>query len=179
MKVLVHACCAPCLAYPREALVQEGYEPIGFWYSPNIHPYQEYQKRLHEIQRFSALTDMKFEYDRTYPLQEWIDKAISEMKNGRSRCEMCYRDRLLATARKAKEMDIKTITTSMLFSPHMDHEAVARIGRDIAEAECLDFLYRDFREGKKRGYDISKEMELYRQGYCGCIFSEKERYCKD
>ncbi|HID73659.1 MAG TPA: epoxyqueuosine reductase QueH [Thermoplasmata archaeon] len=178
-RVLIHACCAPCLTAPLESLEGEGHEVEALWYNPNVHPYQEYLRRMHEVQRLSALRPVAVHYIDEYPLREWLSTAISTMDDGGPRCQACYRHRLQRTARFAAERGFDAFTTTLLVSRHQDHEGIRSAGEEAADRHGVPFLYRDLRRVWRRSIEISRELRLYRQPYCGCIFSEYDRFGPD
>lgn len=175
MRVLIHVCCAPCLTYPHELLLEEGHDVTGFWYNPNVQPFLEYLKRLHEVQRYTALRPVEVIYADEYPLREWLARALNELNAGRSRCSACYRDRIFRTALTASEMGFDAFTTTLLLSKHQKHEEVRDLCREAMKRYGVEFIYRDLRKGWRRSIKISRDLQLYRQSYCGCIFSEFER----
>ena len=175
MKVLIHICCANCLIYPLKALQQAGEDVKGFFYNPNIHPYQEYKRRLEAVQHYEKEAALQVIYRDEYNLEEFLrGVAFREAE----RCRFCYHLRLEAAAQVAKRGKFDAFTTTLLHSKHQDHEFIKLIGEQIGKEQGVKFLYRDFREGWKQGIEESKALGLYRQGYCGCIYSEKERYLK-
>jgi predicted adenine nucleotide alpha hydrolase (AANH) superfamily ATPase len=179
LRILVHICCAPCFTYPHKRLLEEGHEVTGFFYNPNIHPFTEYKARLHALQRYSALRPVEIIYKDDYPLEEFIRGQLNEVDENKKRCEFCYDSRLSETAKAAKEGGLDAFTSTLLESKHQPHDLI-RSKAEIASKEYeVPFFYEDFRKGWKESIKISKELELYRQKYCGCIFSEKERYTEN
>jgi predicted adenine nucleotide alpha hydrolase (AANH) superfamily ATPase len=173
MKVLFHICCAPCALYPYFRLREEGVEPTGFFYNPNIHPYTEYRKRLETVKEFSLRTGLDVIYRDSYDLDEFLSRVVG---TGALRCEQCYRMRLSAAANAARENGFGALTTSLLYSKYQKHDLIKGVAKEMA-AECsVEFYYEDFRRGWREGIVESKAMGLYRQQYCGCIYSERERY---
>ncbi len=179
MRLLVHICCAPCFTYPHKALQEEGHELVGFWYNPNIHPFEEYRRRLQTLQRYQFLKGAEIIYRDEYPLEDFLTEMIHWMDEGKSRCEYCYRMRLERTAREAKEMGFEAFTTTLTLSKHQLTDLIGRIGEKAGEKYDIPYLHRDFRAGWKESIEISKELDLYRQPYCGCIFSEMDRYYRE
>lgn len=173
MKILLHICCANCAIYPVEVLRKRGEEVVGFFFNPNIHPYQEYQKRLESLKRYAEETDLPMIYRDEYLLEDFL-KTVSP--HPEKRCAYCYSLRLEATAQEAREKGFDGFSTTLLQSTHQNHRLIHETGDRIAQAFGIHFFYEDFRPGWKRGVDVSKSMGLYRQQYCGCIYSEKERY---
>ena len=150
-------------------------EVFGFFYNPNIHPYQEYKKRLEAVNDFSILSNLKIIYRDEYRLEEFLQNVVFREKE---RCIYCYHTRLKATAQVAKKGKFDFFTTTLLYSKSQKHQLVKEIGDGLANESGVKFLYEDFRKGWKDGIEISQDMGLYRQQYCGCIYSEKERYLK-
>lgn len=174
MKILLHACCAPCLIYPLERLLENGSSVAAFFYNPNIHPFQEYKSRK------QAIEDLKFDLEVDYPdygPQEFF-QAVNGKEFARDRCRICWRLRLKKTAQAAKDKGYTHFTTTLLVSPYQDHEALKKIGTDIAREEGVEFYYEDFRPGFRKAHDQAKAKGIYCQKYCGCIYSEVERFAK-
>lgn len=174
-EILFHICCAGCLAYPLENMREEGYEIKGFWYNPNIHPYQEYKLRLEALRSFSEIKNLSAIYEDDYDLEGFIREVVFREKD---RCPVCYYIRLRRTAQKAKELGFKNFSTTLLVSPYQKHEVIKNIGELLAKEFNLEFFYKDFRGGYREGLTIIKELNLYKQKYCGCIYSEKEIFGK-
>ncbi|UCF07773.1 MAG: epoxyqueuosine reductase QueH [Thermoplasmata archaeon] len=176
MNILVHVCCAPCFTYPHKHLVEKGHEVVGFFYNPNIHPYTEYKARLHALQRYSALKPVRVIYKDEYPLEEFVRGQLKKMDEGKKRCEFCFDTRLSETAKAAKDEGFDAFTTTLLESKYQPHEMIRDMAEKTAKERKIPFYYEDFRAGWKESRAISKELELYRQKYCGCMFSEHESH---
>ncbi len=177
-KVLLHICCGPCALYPVKALREKSVEPLGFFFNPNIHPFKEFERRVEALETVSLKIGLDLVWDsQGYGLQEWLQALNGETRHG-IRCLACYGMRLEQTARMAGELGIKTISTTLLYSKYQLHSAIKEIGRRCAQKYGLDFHYEDFRSGWMEGINMAKDLEIYRQPYCGCIFSEYERYEK-
>jgi predicted adenine nucleotide alpha hydrolase (AANH) superfamily ATPase len=176
LKILVHVCCAPCFTYPHKRLIEDGHEVVGFFYNPNIHPYTEYRARLHSLQRYSSLKPVKIIYKDEYPLTEFLEGQLQFINQGKNRCEFCIQMRMDETAKAAWENGFDEFTTTLLESKYQPHDMIKKIGENLAKKYEIKFHYEDFRKGWKESISISKDLELYRQKYCGCIFSELERY---
>ncbi|MEN2984039.1 MAG: epoxyqueuosine reductase QueH [Dictyoglomaceae bacterium] len=174
-EILFHICCSVCLAYPLKKMREEGYIVKGFWYNPNIHPFQEYKLRLEALKTFSELQNLEIIYEDDYDLEGFIREVVFREKN---RCAVCYYIRLRKTAQKTKELGLKSFSTTLLVSPYQNHELIKNISELLEKEFNLEFFYKDFREGYKESINIIKELNLYRQKYCGCIYSEKERFWK-
>ncbi|MFC1524517.1 epoxyqueuosine reductase QueH [Thermodesulfobacteriota bacterium] len=175
MKLLMHVCCAPCTAYPLTLLREEGLNPRGFFHNPNIHPFKEFKKRLQALDEFSRRMDFPVEAIREYGLKEYLRKVVFSED---IRCGLCYEMRLRSTVIHAREIGADAFTTTLLYSKYQQHEKICEIAGKLAEEFGVPFYYRDFRPGWQKGIDLSREMGLYRQPYCGCIYSEQERYDK-
>ena len=174
MKLLLHTCCAPCSVYCIKSLRKEGIEPVVYWFNPNIHPYVEYKTRRDTLKEYTASIGVQAIFDENYGLKDFCKNVINDLEN---RCvKYCYRVRLEQTAKYAKENGYDTFSTTLLISPYQNHEALKKIGEEMAEKYGLIFLYRDFRPGFRQGQAEARELGLYMQKYCGCIFSEESRY---
>lgn len=173
MKVLLHICCAPCTVYPLRVIRAEGSEVAGFFYNPNIHPYTEFRKRREAAAEYGRVALLPIFIDETYDLGSFLASALQA---GKDRCLPCYRLRLEAAFRKAAEEKADAVTTTLLYSIYQRHEAVAAVGRELSSRYGMPFLYRDFRSGWKEGRSEAARLGIYRQAYCGCIFSEYERF---
>lgn len=173
-KILLHACCAICSAYPVNYLRDLGYKPIVYFYNPNIYPFEEYQKRLEAERKLCSHFNIEF-IEGEYNADEFYcaAKGFEDEPEKGKRCDKCFELRLKNTAMKAKELGIEEFTTSIVISPHKDFSKLTRIGENIAAKENLKYTAIDFK--KKDGFlktnRISKELGLYRQNYCGCQFS--------
>lgn len=175
MKLLLHVCCGPCAIYPAARLQEEGFAITGFFYNPNIHPYQEYAKRLSSAREFALRTALPFVVREGDDLDEFLIRAAGK---GSGRCEQCYRLRLDVAAAEARAQDFPLFTTSLLYSKRQKHDLIRGIAREMAWEHGIELYYEDFRAGWREGIMESKAMGLYRQQYCGCIYSERERYAR-
>ncbi len=175
MSLLLHICCGPCAAYPVKFLREQGYSLSGYFYNPNIHPYKEFQKRLETLQDYVKQVELELIVDDQYCLEEFLLQALHSEQG---RCHNCYEMRLRQTAKYAKAHGFEAFSSTLLVSPYQKHQLIIDVAEQVARQEEIPFAYFDFRSGWYEGVAISKQMELYRQPYCGCIFSEKERYLK-
>ncbi len=173
--VLLHICCAPCSIYTLKQLRDEGTEVSGYFYNPNIQPYTELQKRLKTLENYAKVVLLPLTIDDVYELETFLQGA---MEYGKDRCLFCYRMRMDRVFRKALETRADAVTTTLLYSKYQKHEEIKTICEELSAQYGVPFLYRDFRAGWKEGVEESKRLNMYRQSYCGCIFSEKERYYK-
>lgn len=174
-RLLLHTCCAPCSVYCIDFLRAEGIEPVSFWYNPNIHPYQEYKARRDTLIQYAADIDMELIVREDYGLRDFV-RAVADDINGR--CTHCYTSRMEETARYAAEHGFTHFSTTLLVSPYQNHKGICAAAEAIAARYGVAFLYRDFRPGFREGQSKARELELYMQKYCGCVFSEEDRYAK-
>ena len=175
MKVLLQVCCANCAIYPYELLRERGIEVTGYFFNPNIHPYQEYEKRRNAVAEYSGKTGLQMIYRDEYLLEEFLKNVAHQPGE---RCGYCYRVRLEAAAKEARDQGFDAFSTTLLQSNYQDHAKIRETGEAIGRETGIPFHYEDFRQGWRRGVEVSKAMGLYRQQYCGCIYSEKERFMK-
>lgn len=174
MKLLMHTCCAPCSIFCIASLRKEKIEPVLYWYNPNIHPYTEYKMRKRTLQEYAKQMNIQTIFEEEYGLQEFTKNVIYDLKN---RCQnYCYRIRLEQTVKYAKANGYDAFTTTLFVSPYQNHEAIKQIAEELAQKYHIQFLYRDFRPGFREGQQKARELGLYMQKYCGCIFSEEDRY---
>lgn len=178
MNLLMHMCCGPCSCYPLKKLREEGIEPTGYFFNPNIHPYTEWDQRLQNAEKFVAMSHMDFVADREYRIRDFLKKALPAENTRLGRCSMCYTWRLENAVRYAAEHGFDTFTSTLFYSIYQQHELMRKTAQRYANMYGISFYYEDFRVGWQEGIDISKDMGLYRQSYCGCIFSEEERYSR-
>lgn len=172
MKLLLHTCCAPCLIYPLERLVDKGFEVTGLFYNPNVHPFMEYQNRRQAVEDFIKPNNVAVIYPEYNPAQFF--QAVN-FKETSGRCFICWSLRLKTTARIAKEKGFTYFSTTLLVSPYQDQELLKKIGTDISGEIGVDFYYEDFRTGFKKAHDTARAENIYCQKYCGCLYSEIER----
>ncbi len=174
-KILLHICCAPCSIYTIDHLRSEGFEPHGFFYNPNIHPYQEYRRRLDTLVEHAANTNLPLTVRDEYDLEGYLTGAVQRLED---RCQYCYETRLRPAAQEAAEKGYEIFGTTLLISPYQDQEALRRIGNQLAQEYGIAFYDQDLRPGFREGQKRARELGLYLQPYCGCIFSERDRYAK-
>ncbi len=174
-KVLLHCCCAPCSVSCVEPLRQEGIEPVAFWYNPNIHPFKEYEARRDCLIEHGKNINMQVIVSENYGLREFVRSVSDDIEH---RCRYCYEHRLKATAKFASENGYTRFTTTLLASVYQNHEAIVEAAKRYAKEYNVEFLYRDFRPNFRLGNQRARESGLYMQKYCGCIFSEEDRYLK-
>lgn len=175
MKTLLHICCAPCANQPIEVLRGDGFEVTGFWYNPNIHPFTEYRSRRNCVRDYAAAIGLPLIERNDYGLRPFVREVAQDIAG---RCVKCYEMRLFEAARQAKEGGFDSFTSSLFISPYQNHELMQEIAERAAWEYGVDFLYRDFRPYFKDGQNFAREHGFYMQKYCGCVFSEEERYLK-
>lgn len=176
MKLLLHTCCGPCAVYPVGALRDRGVEVMGFFYNHNIHPYTECLKRREALEKFAETADLKVIWQEGYGMVEFIRNVAFREAD---RCRYCYHDRLRTTALLARRGKFDAYSSTLLYSKFQNHEMIRSIGESVGRSLGVPFHYEDFREGWRAGIEGSKRLDLYRQQYCGCIYSEKERFYKE
>jgi len=171
--LLLHVCCAHCAAYTVNHWRNEGYKVTAFWYNPNVHPYQEYQKRLEAVQTLSQKMGFPLVIAPDYDVTSYFRAVAGDEQN---RCRHCFQLRLGKTASAAREMGMAGFSTTLLISPTQKHEVLREVGGAVAQSSGTDFLYADLRKRYSDSRHITKPLEIYRQQYCGCLYSEWERY---
>ncbi|MBW2996611.1 epoxyqueuosine reductase QueH [Candidatus Woesearchaeota archaeon] len=167
-KLLLHVCCAPCSTHVIEEL-KENYDLTLFFYNPNVEPINEYEKRLNEAERYAEAMGIPIIIG-DYDIIDWYN-AIQGHENdeeGGERCSICFRFRLNKTAQIAKEKGFDLFTTTLTVSPYKNAEIINKIGKEFD-----NFLEKDFKKGYMHSVELSKHYNLYRQNYCGCLFSKK------
>lgn len=174
MKLLLHTCCAPCSVSCIETFRKEGIEPVLYWYNPNIHPYTEYKARRDTLKEYSEMIKIQAIFEEEYGLRSFCKNVIDNLEN---RCEKyCYKVRLEKTFEYAKENGYDAVSTTLLISPYQKHDVLKKQGEELAKKYGIQFLYRDFRVSFREGQAKARELGLYMQKYCGCVFSEEDRY---
>lgn len=183
--LLLHSCCAPCSSYVLEYLSQY-FKITIFFYNPNIYPMEEYTRRVAEqnglISEMKVKNEIRF-IEGKYDTESFykLTKGLEEEKEGGVRCFNCYELRLNEAAIMAKEKGYDYFTTTLSISPHKNSAKLNEIGKSLSEEHDVKYLYSDFKkkEGYKRSIELSKQYKLYRQDYCGCVFSKNERMNDD
>ena len=161
--------------HPFAELVRAGHSPTGFWYNPNIHPYREYRDRLDALRKFEKLSGFDIVCADSYDLEEYLRRVMVDLNR---RCSHCFDLRLSRAARYARDNGFDAFTTTLLVSPYQNHELITDVGSRLQAEYELPFIGTDFTSGFKAGKQRAYDMGLYMQKYCGCIFSERERYEK-
>lgn len=173
-KILLHACCAVCAGYPLQLLASMDYVPVVYFYNPNIHPEEEYDRRLYELITYCRKKRIELYVGEGDP-GVWFEytKGLQKEPEKGKRCIKCFELRLEKTAKKAKELGINKFSTTLMISPHKVRSDIVEVGRNVAAKYGLEFLDTDFRknDGNLKTMAIAKEENFYRQNYCGCIYS--------
>jgi predicted adenine nucleotide alpha hydrolase (AANH) superfamily ATPase len=201
MNILLHICCSNCAIYPIKTLRSEKHHLTGLWFNPNIHPYAEYNLRLGSLKRLACEWRFDVSYIEDYTPEEYFrmfktssppfikggqggitdpgklteSKSLESVPPYPERCKSCYQLRLEKTAAHAREQDFDAFSTTLLISPYQDFEQIVSLGKKLADKYNVQFHVKDYRPYFREAMALSKEMGLYRQKYCGCIFSKEER----
>ncbi|UCC38625.1 MAG: epoxyqueuosine reductase QueH [Candidatus Aminicenantes bacterium] len=174
-KILVHICCAPDALYVMDLLRGE-YDASGYFYNPNIHPQEEYELRLEETRKVAQTLNFRLIED-AYDNEEWfkMTKKFKDEPEKGKRCDVCYAIRLKKTAQKASKLGFDVFTTVMSLSPWKKADVLNQMGKMFGHKYKINFLEADFKkkDGFRKSVELSKHHDLYRQDYCGCIYSKK------
>lgn len=173
MRILLHVCCGPCALYPVSDLRTQGHEVTAYFYNPNVHPYREYKQRQTAVVEMSRQLGLPLIMEENYFPERYFREIVFREDK---RCWFCYHLRLREVAAFAKEKGFEGFTTTLLVSPWQKHELIRETGDQMARDEGVPFLYFDWRSGYQESRCRAKEMGLYSQQYCGCLFSERERF---
>ncbi|CAK7004561.1 MAG: Epoxyqueuosine reductase QueH [Desulfovibrio sp.] len=180
MRVLLHVCCGPCGISPIRALLGEGCAVSGWFYNPNVHPLAEYLRRREGAREVAAAHDIEMLFppagETEYDVAAWCRESLAPNVD---RCAYCRESRFNRAAKEAKERGFDAFTSSLLYSRRQNHEGMKDAGEKAAALYGVPFLYRDFRPYWQEGINASKELGIYRQQHCGCVFSEQERYTRE
>jgi predicted adenine nucleotide alpha hydrolase (AANH) superfamily ATPase len=176
MRILLHACCAPCLVHPLDDLRSEGHEITAVFFNPNIHPYAEYLRRLDAFNVYTRQNDVRvINADWREGMEEWLrEVAFRESQ----RCRICFNLRMDKIARFAEAKGFDAFSTTLLYSRFQKHELLKSVCEAVSDKYGIPFIYRDWRTGWNEGVRRYRKLGLYRQKYCGCVYSEKERAVK-
>jgi len=150
-------------------------EPTALWYNPNIHPFLEHQRRLDSMRSFAETARLPLVVPDGYDMVPFLRLVAGHEAN---RCGDCYRLRLSRAAAAAREQGLAAFTTTLLISPYQDHDLLREVGEEVARQHGVEFYYEDLRPGFGESRRLTRELGLYRQRYCGCIYSEWERYAR-
>lgn len=173
MKILLHTCCGPCTVVPLRRLRAEGAEVLGVYANPNIHPFAEWDRRRAALDELGRLEGLRLLPHPPYDPGEWL-RAVA-FREG-ERCRVCLHLRLRHVALLAHRGRFEAFTTTLLYSRRQKHDLIRELGEAVGREAGIPFLYRDWRDGWSEGIEASKSLGLYRQAYCGCLYSEMERF---
>ena len=174
MKLLLHTCCVPCLLGTLP-LISKDYDVCCFWYNPNIHPFTEYKTRLNTLEIYTGENNINLLKEDYYGLREFTHGVINNLSD---KCEFCYNLRIKKCAEYAAEHKFDAFSSTLLVSLFQNHELIKEICGKSADLYNIKFEYADYRVNFREGQRQSRENNIYMQKYCGCIFSEEERYIK-
>lgn len=174
-RILLHICCGPCATYTTKRLRAEGWQVTGYWFNPNIHPFSEHEKRREALAQFAAQADLPMLWEEGYLMPAFL-RAVAGHERFRERCAICYRLRLEQTARVAAREGHDAFTTTLLISPYQDQKLIRAIGEEGGEKYGVAFYFENFRQGFAEHHRLAEEYGLYKQRYCGCIYSEWEAH---
>ena len=177
-RILLHVCCAPDATHSVKVLREKyRFEVFMYFYNPNIHPHEEYLRRYDSFLKLSRSWDIPF-IEANYNPEEWfkITELYRNEPEGGARCHICYKNNLFYTAKKAKELGFNYFTTTLTISPHKNANIINSIGDDVAKLFGINYIAENFKknDGFKKSLKYSKDLSLYRQNYCGCIYSKIE-----
>lgn len=199
-QLLLHICCGVCAGALIEKWQQDGIKTTGYFYNPNIHPYQEFQKRLRAVEVQAERDGLEVHYEHNYGLNQflkqvwstllpsviasdpvpiplgWVRDRNDTMAQTHKHCALCYEMRLRQTAQFARAHGFDTFSSTLIISPQQNQEMIKDIGTRIARENGISFKYEPVTNLYNRTMELAKKRSLYRQQYCGCIFSEYERY---
>lgn len=176
MRILLHTCCAPCLVHPLDELRSAGHEVTALFFNPNIHPYSEYLRRLDAFMVYTRDNNVPvLVEDREIGMEEWLREVVFREAH---RCRICFNVRMDAAARIAETKGFDAFSTTLLYSRFQKHDLLKSVAEAVAEQHGVPFVYADWRTGWNEGIKKYRKLGLYRQKYCGCIYSEKERASK-
>lgn len=178
-KLLLHICCGICAGPIIRKYRQAEFEVTGYFYNPNIHPYQEFWKRLEAVESLSQQENLPIYYEWEYGLDKFLAGVMPYAKAFEpSRCAKCYEMRLRQTVRFAKQNGFKMFTSTLSISPYQNQESIKNTGAKMAQETGISFMYEPLTCLFPESKELARKHNLYRQQYCGCIFSEYERYAK-
>jgi len=176
--ILLHICCGPCSLYIIDYFRKKQLSFVGYFYNPNIHPYKEFRQRIKALEEVQKIKNFEIIWNKEYGLRKFIKETFMFWDKPGKRCERCYIMRFKATIKKALEIKADAFTSTLFYSIHQNHELIKAIAEDLSHKYKVPLYYEDFRKGYKEGQEEAITLGIYRQGYCGCIFSEEERYYK-
>ena len=176
MRILLHSCCAPCLVHPLDDLTSQGHQVTALFFNPNIQPYSEFLRRLDAFTVYTRGNNVPvLEDDTQMEMEEWLRQIVFRESQ---RCRICFTIRIERSAQLALRHGFDAFSTTLLYSRFQKHELLKSTCEAVSERFGIRFLYADWRKGWKEGVKKYRALGLYRQKYCGCVYSEKERAAK-
>jgi predicted adenine nucleotide alpha hydrolase (AANH) superfamily ATPase len=173
--VLLHTCCGPCATYTVDHLREQGFQVSGFWYNPNVHPFAEHQRRLASMEEYAESIRLPLLREEGYEIVEFLRTVVGSEAYGQ-RCQRCYEVRLARTAQVALREGLDAFTTTLLISPYQNQDLLRQAGEAASAEYGVAFHFENLRRGWSERGRLAREHDLYRQQYCGCVYSEWERY---
>lgn len=170
-RILLHICCAPCAIYPLKVLRERGFEVEGIFFNPNIHPQGEFIERQQAVAQLASKENLTVYYPQHRP-SLFFEKVKKTLDN---RCGICWKLRLSEVAKFAIKNNFSHFTSTLLVSPYQNIETINELGKDAARNFGLEFYFKDFRSGFHTAHNAAKSLGLYRQKYCGCLYSLEEQ----
>lgn len=171
--ILLHSCCGPCATYTVKHWRQQRLEVAAFWYNPNIHPIAEHQRRYETMVEFARVVELALITGASLEMGEFLCRVVGYEAD---RCQRCFLLRLSQTADTAVAQGFDSFSTTLLISPYQEHSLLKEVGEMVGHAKGVRFLYQDLRDGYRESRRMARELGLYRQKYCGCIYSREERF---
>ncbi|NLG51445.1 MAG: hypothetical protein GX552_15180 [Chloroflexi bacterium] len=172
-RILLHICCGPCATYTVQRLRQEQWQVTGYWFNPNIHPFSEHERRRETLAQFAEQVQLPVLWEQGYAMPAFL-RAVAGRERFRERCAICYRMRLESAAQAAAREGYDAFTTTLLISPYQDQRLIRAIGEELAQQHGVAFYFENFRQGFAEHHRLAEEYGLYKQRFCGCIYSEWE-----
>ncbi len=184
-KLLMHACCGPCFTYIENDLRENGlrnedgsydknFEYTAIFYNPNIHPKVEFERRKQAFIELCNMKNVKYEVIDEYNLNDFIKNVVEMTGKGKKyelRCNFCYFMRLEKVFKYAKENGFDIVSTTLTISPYQNHDLIKKVGKELEKKYNIEFRYIDYRENYRKGQQMARELGIYMQKYCGCVFS--------
>lgn len=175
MRLLLHTCCGPCAAFPVGHFRAAGWDVTGFWFNPNVHPWSEHERRRESMGSLADTLGLPMRWSPEYEMPDYF-RLVADRPEKPDRCALCYQLRLERAARTAATLGMDAFTTSLLISPYQEHALLRAAGEHASARTGVPFLYADLRPHWPERGRLTRLYSLYRQQYCGCLYSEWERY---
>jgi len=173
MKVLLHTDSAYFTTYTHRILKKENLEVMGYWFNPQVHPFEEYRKRFLMMKMYAVLEDLSMVFEPGYEIEEYLTKQ-AKLKQKPAICDFCFHHILTQTAKYAKKLKMDYFATTWCADPQINQPLLKKVGKEVGEKVGVRFYYRPFFEEKDKVFQASNELKIYHQKWCGCLYSEKE-----